>query len=448
MFPEEPVTDTLNKCRICLRFEPDTKAISFFDVYFEDLSLAQVFANITSYEVIEDDRLPKSICMTCRTAIINFNNMISIFQETEVFLKKQLFKEDVLEEITEISNAENEDLILTEINNMESSHDADNNDDHFDDDDKTNIDYEDISDKQADSKDSEMLEVKKRQSFVFPETLSNNGEYKYVNTVKYTCECGDCFLYKIGFRHHMQYRHNIIVDDNDLPKYAESITLTIPTGFPNYVEYVSSKTVVKRNKLQCRICSVVFSTKEEVKAHEEDHKTHICDQCGAAFLKKCYLQDHQLMHSEDRRYKCKVCFKAFKHRHSLSVHKRIHDDTKSFVCEICGTGFSQRTTLVTHNLLKHSNVKNFPCPSCNLRFNLKSTLNKHYIRKHTFNREKSFVCNKCGAAYLNKTTLTRHMSDKHLGKAKYFPCTICENKMYVMKKGLRSHMMKKHGIFE
>lgn len=374
--------------------------------------------------------------------------MISVFQETELFLKKNLFKDEVLDEIDDIPNAENDELILNELNNMENASDADENE-HFDQDEvETNLNYQQNVEQEPEIQNPEMLEVKKRQSFVCPETMSSNGEYKYVHSVKYTCECGDCFLYKLGFRHHMQYRHNTIIDESDLPKYAENIKLTIPTGFPNFVEFVSPKTTLKRNKLQCRICSDSFSTEEEVKAHEEIHKTHVCDQCGAAFLKKGYLQDHLLMHSEDRRYQCKVCSKAFKHRHTLSVHKKIHEDTKSFVCEICGTGFRQRTTLVTHTLLKHSDVKNFPCPNCNLRFNLKSTRDKHYIRKHTFNREKSFVCNKCGAAYLNKTTLTRHMSDKHLGKAKYYPCTICENKMYVMKKGLRTHMMKKHGIFE
>lgn len=37
------------KCRMCLQSAPDMD--SFFNIYFEDLSLAKVFKNITSYEV-------------------------------------------------------------------------------------------------------------------------------------------------------------------------------------------------------------------------------------------------------------------------------------------------------------------------------------------------------------------------------------------------------------
>ncbi|XP_057665113.1 zinc finger protein 254-like [Diorhabda carinulata] len=450
----------LGKCRICLQM--DCEMDSFFNVYYEDLSLAKVFRNITSFDVEEDDRLPKNICISCRSTIINFNNLISIFQDTEVYLKNQLCKQELLEDVfteeiileeTECDEAEEDHKDFNyetgnkiqqnfmQLNNVNGEYDY-------------KCDYiselsefcpkEDVN--HSDPKDKSNNQISEVKNTL--EKLSANGEFRYVNAVKYICECGDSFLYKMGFRHHKQYRHNVILDEDDFQKYSEAIQLTIPTGYSNPIEYVSPRQLLKRNKLVCRICSTKFETKEEVKVHEEIHKTHICDKCGAAFLKKSYLQDHQLMHSEERRYGCKVCGKAFKHRHTLSVHKKTHEDVRGFICEVCGDSFRARATLHTHTLLKHSDIKNFPCPSCNLRFNLKSSRDKHFVRKHTFNREKSFVCSKCGAAYLNKTTLTRHISDKHLGQAKYYHCTICENKMYVMKKGLRTHMMKKHGIFD
>lgn len=403
----------LDKCRICLRMDCDMD--SFFNIYFEDLSLAKVFRNITSFEVEEDDRFPKNICISCRSTIINFNNLISIFQDTEAYLKnnckQELFEDVFTEEIVleetgyDEADDDNKDYYnessnftnfpidtktqqnLTQLDNLSTNGEYNFKSDYI----SEYCPNENVNHSDHDDKDKLNCPISKvEKNIPLEEKLSANGEYRYVNAVKYVCECGDSFLYKMGFRHHKQYRHNTVLGEDDFQKYTEEIQLTIPTGYSNPIEYVSPRQLLKRNKLVCRICSTKFETKEEVKQHEEIHKTHICDQCGAAFLKKSYLQDHQLMHSEERRYGCKVCGKAFKHRHTLSVHKKTHEDVRGFICEVCGDSFRARATLHTHTLLKHSDVKNFPCPSCNLRFNLKSSRDKHFVRKHTFNREKKF----------------------------------------------------------
>ncbi|XP_050517010.1 zinc finger protein OZF-like [Diabrotica virgifera virgifera] len=426
------------KCRICLEIRNPME--SFFNIYYEELSLAQIFNNISKYDVQEHNYLPKYICITCKTSIIGFYNLISTFEQTEKYINNLYHSGKILEENTSIRDIKQEQTILR-VDQWIGDNQNDDSASCYDDDDPDPDGFKENFNIVKDELNVQFSEIKPKESF---ESFTKNNEYKNVKTEKFSCECGDTYLHKVGFRHHMQQKHNMQLEEDDFEKYAEPITLTIPTGYSDDVEYVFPKQLLKRDRLECRICQMKFEKKAEVKAHEAVHKTHICDQCGAAFLKKTYLQDHQITHSEVRRYRCKQCGKAFKHRHTLSVHKKTHEESKSYVCEVCGIGFKARATLYTHTLLKHSDEKKFPCSSCHLRFNLKSSRDKHYIRKHTLNREKSFVCSKCGAAYLNKTSLTKHNADKHLGQAKFYPCNICENKTYVMKKGLKIHMMKKH----
>ncbi|KAG5887491.1 hypothetical protein JTB14_023677 [Gonioctena quinquepunctata] len=466
------------KCRICLQSSSEMN--SFFEIYFEDLTLANVFKTISSCVVTEDDRLPKNICESCSEVVINFNNMISIFQENEEYLinlsamyryystdtngnveKIEYFDETNVDKIVECvgvdvtidneressASPENDrESSASPENDRESSASPENDRESSA---SPKNDYDEILMEKAYSEEtSTKIQIDRPVPQIDKYEIIGNGDYNSVQTVKYTCDsCGDCFLYKAGFRQHMQYKHNTMVEETELDQYTTEIKLTIPTGFPNNIEYVPTRNNARKNKLQCRICTLCFTSPEQVKQHEEIHKTHICDQCGAAFLKKHYLSDHLLIHSDDRHYKCRICGKTFRHRHTLSVHKRTHDISRSFVCETCGAGFRARCTLLTHMRLKHTDERNYPCTACNLKFNLKSSLDKHFLRKHTSNREKSFVCNKCGAAYLNKTTLTRHIAEKHLGKAKTYPCNICENKVYTTKKSLSSHLQNKHHIF-
>ncbi|XP_072401479.1 uncharacterized protein [Diabrotica undecimpunctata] len=450
-----------SKCRICLNTENESDMNPCFDIYLDKISLASIFTNITTIKIEDCEYFPKKLCQSCTTSIINFKTLLATFHETNLKLRKQIYK---VQDCCEISDDNNSDFDNFEIYKKEGDceiSDSDNRDlkelnmvkyrSNT-----TNGNSNKVKEQclKSDGQQNVTSNIKEEinSSIEVPQQkiklLSRkhepvSSEYNTINSFKYTCHCGDCFLYKAGFRQHMQSRHNILLDETEFDSYSKEIQVKIPIGFP---EFVASKLIVRKKKMQCRICDTSFLTEEEVKAHEDIHKTYICDQCGAAFLYKNYLADHLRIHSEERRYTCRICQKKFKHRYTYGVHKRSHEITRNFVCETCGASFKTKGTLRTHIRIKHSDVRNYSCPSCNLCFNLKSTLDKHFMRKHTPDRKKSFVCSKCGAAYLNKNTLTRHVAEKHLGKAKFFPCTICENKMYVVKKGLKSHMLKKHGI--
>ncbi|XP_028132122.2 gastrula zinc finger protein XlCGF26.1 [Diabrotica virgifera virgifera] len=436
--------DNHSKCRICLNMDNELNMNPCFDVNVDQICLASVFTNITGIKIEDCEYFPKKLCQSCTTSIISFKKFLAVFHETNARLKNQICKIEDGFEISDDGNSnfgnfeiyKNDgdcEISESEIRDVKKCYNG-----NSDKDEKQNV----ASNIKEEIKSS--IEVPQQKNKLLPkqhEPLSE--EYKTIPSFKYTCHCGDCFLYKPGFRQHMLSRHDILLDETDFDRYSEEIEVKIPIGFPEFVE---SKVIVKKKKMQCRICNIRFLTKADVKAHEDIHKTFVCDQCGAAFLYKNYLADHLRVHSEERRYTCHICQKKFKHRYTYAVHKRSHEITRNFVCETCGASFKTEGTMRTHIHIKHSDIRNYSCPSCNLCFNLKSTLDKHFMRKHTPDRKKSFVCSKCGAAYLNNSTLKRHVAEKHLGKAKCFPCTICENKMYVVKKGLQSHMLKKHGI--
>lgn len=271
-----------------------------------------------------------------------------------------------------------------------------------------------------------------------------------ISSRKYTCEeCGDSFLYKVGFSSHMVQKHGKYIENHQYDQYSTEITVKLPPASTE-INFIRKQIPKKSIKLEgnnriCQICKEMLPSIEELKEHYNGHKTHICEHCGAAFIKNSYLRDHLLVHTSVKRYTCDICGKKFKYRNGLAVHRNIHVNFRGFMCDTCGQGFNAKSTLKTHMKLKHSDERNWPCPECDLTFKVKSWLDKHYSRKHTLNRTKDFVCNICGIAYLNKTTLTRHITEKHTGTPVRHYCTVCE-KSYSMKTKLNIHMQKKHNI--
>lgn len=265
---------------------------------------------------------------------------------------------------------------------------------------------------------------------------------------KYSCnKCGDVFLMRLGFTHHMLQKHNVCISEQNFEQYSSDIKITLPIdhSVAKQIKYVKKIPLqLKKHQFQCQICRNGFPNKTELKLHYDIHKKFKCDQCDAAFIKNSYLKDHMLMHSTEKKYVCDLCGKAFKYRNGLAVHKTTHSNSKAHICETCGQRFKGKATLLIHIKLKHSvDEKKFACSECDLVFKMKSWLDKHIKRKHTKNRTKDFICSMCGISYLDKTTLTRHMNYKHLGKGKRYSCNICE-KSYTMKNKLFNHMQIKH----
>lgn len=362
--------------------------------------------------------------------ILNFNNLMKVFQDTQEELKKFLQESPTNEIDDDVSSSEKP----IELNEHEFEYDY-----------SFNI-FNENENKHNKLPTNNEVTVKDNICNGYLPIGDNKTE---ISTKAYSCdECGDVFLLKCGFSHHMWQKHNTCVSTNNFDQGCFNIKIKIPNDCSaRAFKYVQKPPcVVKKCKFQCQICKIEFKDGAELKSHYNIHRTWKCDQCGAAFIKNAYLKDHMSMHAPVKKYVCDVCNKAFKYRNGLAVHKSVHVSDRAHICEACGQGFNARTTLLTHVRLKHGvNEKMYACSECDLEFKVKSWLDKHFQRKHTANRTKDFVCSICGMAYLNKYTLTRHINDKHYGKAKRHYCHICE-KSYTMKNKLMLHMQKKHNI--
>ncbi|CAG9839292.1 unnamed protein product [Diabrotica balteata] len=428
-------------CLICRQRYEEIITNSFFNPVYEGLSISNILKSVSTLQIDENKKQSSNICEECTSVIINFYKLVKSYNNREAVLNDSTKQEHYFIEEQDYDNyVECETESYKENSDQEdkqiTTHTQDWAEGH-----KT---QEDLESKFPKIKENSPVPEEKINAKVFDEM--GNEE---ISSVKYTCdECGDSFLYKVGFSSHMVQKHSIYIENHMYSQYSTQITVKIPApkGITFARKYHNKKnTKILTESFQCQICKEHSKSADELKEHYNTHKTHICEHCGAAFLKHSYLREHLVAHTTERRYPCDICGKKFKYRNGLSVHRNIHVNFRGFMCETCGKGFNARSTLKTHMKLKHTNERNYPCPECDLSFKVKSWLDKHYSRKHTLNRTKDFVCNVCGMAYLNKTTLTRHISEKHTGTPVRHYCTICE-KSYSMKNKLSLHQQKKHGI--
>lgn len=62
--------------------------------------------------------------------------------------------------------------------------------------------------------------------------------------------------------------------------------------------------------------------------------TNVCSYCGKPYP-SCSLEQHMIIHTEEREYKCDQCPKAFNWKSNLIRHQMSHDSGKRFECENC-----------------------------------------------------------------------------------------------------------------
>lgn len=265
-----------------------------------------------------------------------------------------------------------------------------------------------------------------------------NHEFLHTKTKDYECHvCHKKFALKCYLKIHVQRHQNT----------------PIPKPGKKQRENIGLK------PFKCLQCGKCYSSVKYLNAHERLHsnpKKFVCETCGRNFHQKINLQRHILTHTDpatSRNHECKTCGKKYsrdiylsrhikenhtaeglaKPRHHCSycdkkftkpcllrIHERTHTKEKPFVCSTCGKGFAQEGYMKIHEEI-HSSIKKHECTFCGKSFALLYYLTRHLARHE---QVKSIPCDQCSKMFATQKALNDHMR-MHTGDMPY-QCDLCQ----------------------
>ena len=163
--------------------------------------------------------------------------------------------------------------------------------------------------------------------------------------------------------------------------------------FDNMKEWV--KHINNEHKLQeylCTICGHKTKSKDKYEkhmmAHEEKQNKRKCSVCSKTFTFKCYLQRHELIHTDEKKYECMDpdCRKKdagkFKHKADFIHHMEKHSG-KSFKCKVCGSVWPSKKDRYEHERSVYRPLKECKNKKCHY-----STKDPKMLIKHEMNCKK------------------------------------------------------------
>ncbi|XP_045715364.1 histone-lysine N-methyltransferase PRDM16 isoform X9 [Phyllostomus hastatus] len=184
---------------------------------------------------------------------------------------------------------------------------------------------------------------------------------------------------------------------------------------------------------RCDVCDELFPSKLDLRRHKKyacgpvgatlyvglaeelkpqglgggggDGRALECKDCERTFPDKYSLEQHMVVHTEEREYKCDQCPKAFNWKSNLIRHQMSHDSGKRFECENCVKVFTDPSNLQRHIRSQHVGARAHACPDCGKTFATSSGLKQH---KHIHSTVKPFICEVCHKSYTQFSNLCRH----------------------------------------
>ncbi|XP_078606920.1 uncharacterized protein LOC144879392 [Branchiostoma floridae x Branchiostoma japonicum] len=134
---------------------------------------------------------------------------------------------------------------------------------------------------------------------------------------------------------------------------------------------------------KCDKCDRSFYRKKQLDwhifSHDKDLSPHQCDSCGKKFVCARTLREHiNAIHKKIRPYSCSFCSKSFSKQHALEDHQRIHTGEKKWPCDLCDEKFINTHYRKVHKVKVHG--LGHACPQCNLSFMSTLALERHQKR--------------------------------------------------------------------
>ncbi|KAH0618334.1 hypothetical protein JD844_017437 [Phrynosoma platyrhinos] len=229
---------------------------------------------------------------------------------------------------------------------------------------------------------------------------------------------------------------------------------------------------------KCSYCSKLHATKKTLMKHVKRqrgyHPENIqeflsikkkksegwkCDICNKSFTRRPHLEEHMILHTQDKPFKCTYCEEHFKSRFARLKHQeKFH--LGPFPCDICGRQFNDTGNLKRHIECTHGGKRKWTCFICGKSVRERTTLKEH-LRIHSGEKphlcsicgqsEKAHQCEECGKCFGRRDHLTVHYKSVHLGekvwqkyKATFHQCEVCK-KVFKGKSSLEMHFRTHSG---
>ncbi|XP_034559618.1 zinc finger and BTB domain-containing protein 41 [Notolabrus celidotus] len=201
---------------------------------------------------------------------------------------------------------------------------------------------------------------------------------------------------------------------------------------------------------KCSFCDEFFKSRFARLKHQE--KYHLgpfpCEICGRQFNDTGNRKRHiECTHGGKRKWTCFVCGKSVRERTTLREHMRIHSGEKPHLCSICGQSFRHGSSYRLH-LRVHHDDKRYECDECGKTFIRHDHLTKH---QKIHSGEKAHQCEECGKCFRRHDHLTVHYKSIHLGekvwqkyKTAVHQCEVCK-KEFKGKSSLEMHFRTHSG---
>ncbi|XP_068196065.1 zinc finger and BTB domain-containing protein 41 isoform X2 [Antennarius striatus] len=201
---------------------------------------------------------------------------------------------------------------------------------------------------------------------------------------------------------------------------------------------------------KCSFCDECFKSRFARLKHQE--KYHLgpfpCEICGRQFNDTGNRKRHiECTHGGKRKWTCFVCGKSVRERTTLREHLRIHSGEKPHLCSICGQSFRHGSSYRLH-LRVHHDDKRYECDECGKTFIRHDHLTKH---QKIHSGEKAHQCEECGKCFRRHDHLTVHYKSIHLGekvwqkyKSAVHQCEVCK-KEFKGKSSLEMHFRTHSG---
>ncbi|XP_040590814.1 histone-lysine N-methyltransferase PRDM16 isoform X4 [Mesocricetus auratus] len=250
------------------------------------------------------------------------------------------------------------------------------------------------------------------------------GAGSWLKYIRVACSCDDQNLTMCQINEQIYYK---VIKDVEP---GEELLVHVKEG--TYSLGVMAPSLDEDPTFRCDECDELFQCKLDLRRHKKyacssagaplyeglgeelkpeglsggsDGQAHECKDCERMFPNKYSLEQHMIVHTEEREYKCDQCPKAFNWKSNLIRHQMSHDSGKRFECENCVKVFTDPSNLQRHIRSQHVGARAHACPDCGKTFATSSGLKQH---KHIHSTVKPFICEVCHKSYTQFSNLCRH----------------------------------------